>query len=129
MKEPVFYQPGKTIIDFVKNGLSEVYGETLEQIQARYPGAEIGDYDTVKAEIEAGMIHPAKRITEEEWMYALETLPPMKWRNGVLSESFMMSELTYGNITAIYVRIADRFYTLQDRVSLSHVEIIRKCEA
>ncbi len=129
-KEKVFYVPGKPgIIDLVlPNGRSEVNNETLDEIKVRYPGAEIGDWNTVFKTSEDMMIHPPERITKKQFWYALEVLPPMHWHNDGLCESFMMSELTYGRITAIYARIADRYYTMQDRVSLTHSEIIQKCE-
>ena len=58
-------------------------------------------------------------ITEARFMDALNVLPPVGWttRQGV--ESFKISERLWGNITDIYARLGDRYFTLTDDIRLS----------
>jgi hypothetical protein len=129
--EKCFYVPGTaTIIDLVDdNGRSVVRNETLEEIRLRYPGAEIGLFDAVFAHVENSFKSESQEITKEQYWYALEVLPPVAWRINSGEESFKMSEQAYGNITAIYARIGDRYFTLSDSISTPHKEIIRRCKS
>ncbi len=67
----------------------------------------------------------------------LEVLPPIRWEgresvdrwNPELdTESFMLSERTYGNITAIFCRIGERYFEMQDSIFLTYEAIIAKCQ-
>src|ERR1700682_4430792 len=49
-------------------------------------------------------------ITEERWDEMLGVLPPVAWKNEGAHESFKISERTAGSITAIFVRIRDRYF-------------------
>lgn len=73
-------------------GLSCVYGETLEQIQVRYPGACIVVFETwrmAKAQRQRTPIEWAECSKERYWEM-LEVLPPAAWRSGV----FLVGEPT-----------------------------------
>jgi hypothetical protein len=133
-----FYQPNAaTIIDFaierggiLRGGFSN---ETLEQIQARYPGAVLGDLEAFIATKEARLRTEPTPITAEQWMEALEVLPPMKWTGHAGAESFMCAEMFSGRVTDIYCRLIARgsqhYYTFRDVVSLTHEQIVARCEA
>jgi hypothetical protein len=131
-----FHQPGKPgIIDAVHpvTGLGCYSGETLEQIQARYPGAVVGEMDAI---IEASDNHyrrPPVEISRERFWEMLGVLPPEGWHVFGESESFKLSEYTSGLITAIFARIGPddhraRFFEMQDSVTLKHDEIVRRCK-
>lgn len=55
---------------------------------------------------------PVKEITKEEWEYALNVLPPLKWCtiNGV--EMFCMSEMYTGTYTTQYARVGEKYYAM-----------------
>lgn len=118
----------RVIIDYVgQSGNSQIFGQTLEEVRERYPDAQIMEANEAVNAIENGLIDDeAKEITEQQFTDALEVLPPMKWKRYSDSESFMMAEFFYGSITSIYARVGNRFYTFQDRCSLSHDDIVRK---
>ena len=131
-----FYVKGShTIIDTATDdGLSTCYGETLEQVQARYPGAELRDFnDALMAEIteaeRSAFCHPPQEITEERFWYFLEVLPPVAWVRAGETESFKVSEFTCGQITQICCRIGNKYYGLSDDASLPHAEIVKRCLA
>jgi hypothetical protein len=53
---------------------------------------------------------PIERITKERFVEMLEILPPMYWRttNGI--ESFMMCELTIGDVTQQFARRGNEYF-------------------
>jgi len=82
-----FAEPGRhNLIDLINpaTGRSCIENETLEQIQARYPGAEVVNVDewlTAKAARQNGPL-TWDEIDEEKYMYFLECLPPAAWIGG-----------------------------------------------
>ena len=130
-REPVFYIPGTTtIIDNAvdRNGVlvGHYSGETLEQIRLRYPGATLGEWDDVYAEAEASCKTEPVEINEDEFLRALNVLPPVRWTQRSDSESFKISERLYGSITAIYARLGNRYYTFSDNITLPHDHVISR---
>ena len=103
-------------------------GKTLEQVQERYPNAQIVDFNYAGKEIDDAVRQPAEEITEETFMYMLEVLPPMGWIQRAGSESFKMSEMQCGLMTGIYCRIGKRYFMLIDSVLLKHEQIVAMCE-
>ncbi|MFV0455623.1 MAG: hypothetical protein ACK5NQ_11640 [Pseudomonas sp.] len=129
--EKVFYVPGQPwAIDFAveRDGVtvSQISGETLEQVQARHPGAIVADYAEVCAQVEAQSKTEPRQIDAEDFDYALNVLPPVGWVRESGCESFKMSEHTNGNVTAIYARLGDTFWTFQDVYTMKHAEIMEK---
>ena len=130
-REPVFYVPGTTTI--IDNAIDRAgvlvghySGKTLEQIRLRHPDAALGEWDDVYAETEASCKTEPVEITEDEFLKALNVLPPVRWTHRSDSESFKISERLYGSITAIYARIGDRYYTFSDNIALPHDDIISR---
>lgn len=65
-------------------------------------------------------------ITEAHWHEMLGILPPVGWRNTACGESFKLSERTAGFVTAIFVRINDRYFTFADDIRTPHDECCRR---
>lgn len=132
MEQKVFYVPGRHgIIDLAiqrPDGVlvGEFSKETLEQIGRRYPGAQLGDFDTVLDAQEQAMKTDPKEVTEEHFIEMLECLPPMGYVNCGNTESFKVCELVSGNIANIYARIGSRYFHLCDVASIKHDAIIAK---
>ena len=101
-------------------------GETLEQIQARYPGALVGDSDEVTKAREDQLRTAPAPCTHEQFWYALECLPPMGWRNAGNGESFKMSERLSGRMTRIYARTGQRYWSFVDTDDLNHAQIMAR---
>ena len=128
-----FYVPGKLcIIDAITMVDGTPYGtwsgETLEEIQARHPGAEVWDFDAAYAAMQAAYIKAPVEITRARFWEMLEILPPKNWRQHRDSESFMMIEHTIGNITSIFVRLELRYFEMTGDASLTHDEIMAKID-
>jgi len=128
-KEPCFHVPGsRTIIDTAEldsDGVfrSTIKNETLAQIRIRYPEAEIGEWEDIYRAAENSCKTAPQEITEAQYIYALEVLPPVCWKTAKGVESFKMSERFYGNVTAIYARLGRRYFTFSDLISLTPDEI------
>ncbi|MBK7366185.1 MAG: hypothetical protein IPI97_14805 [Nitrosomonas sp.] len=108
---------------------SHIQRETLDEICARYPETEYIEFDeAIKIKDEKNRL-PVSEITEKDFWYMLEVLPPKGWKQEPGRESFKMIEHYSGNITGIYARIGERYFTLQDDAFTTHDEIMRRCEA
>lgn len=118
----------RVVIDFVReDGLTQIFGQTLEEVRQRYPDAQTMSADEAVEAIENSLIDAdAVEITGEQFVKALEVLPPKRWRRHTDSESFMMMEHFYGSVTSVYARVGNQYYTFHDRCSLSHDDIVRK---
>ncbi len=128
-KEPCFYVPGTpTIIDIAaadSEGVfrSHIQNETLEQVRIRYPNAEIGEWEDIYRAAEDSCKTAPQEITEAQYLYALGVLPPVCWKTAKGVESFKMSERYYGNVTAIYARVGERYFSFNDLISLTAAEV------
>lgn len=124
-----FYVPGKPgTIDAVHpvTGRGVWGGQTLEEIQAEYPGAVKESFDVILAAEEDHFRKAPVEVDAARWDYALGVLPPLHWKRTGDAETFKISEMTSGTITAIYCRIGDRYFELSDSVSLTHEQIVEK---
>lgn len=71
----------------------------------------------IKTTEECVYIKPWSEITEDQYMDALECLPPQKWQTVDGVNLFRMSEYTTGSITAHYARFNSKFFTANRRTS------------
>jgi len=130
MKTLAFVQGPFLCIDMLaSDGKSHYARETLEQIQIRYPGAEIVDLDSwIEAKEKALSSNPVE-ITEDRFMEMLEVLPPQRWQHGKNCESFELSEHTSGRVTAIFCRFGEKYYEFQGIAgqSMEQIEHTVKC--
>jgi len=76
--------------------------------------------------VQAARTDPVE-ITDQEYIEALEVLPPLDWHGGRGKESFKSSEFFVSNITSIYVNLGTRYFTFRDVATLSHQEIMSRC--
>lgn len=135
MKETqCFVQPDTfTIIDTVHpiTGKSVCYGHTLEQIQARYPGAIIGDIDEWCDKREASFLTDPSEISEKQYDDMLNVLPPKRWIQARgpygYESSFEMIEHQSGRVTSFYIAIHGRHFTYHGIAGIPHAEKIKRC--
>lgn len=134
--EMCFYQPGSTsIIDLARpDGRSQVYGETLAEIQARHPGAQYIPYAEASTQAHAELatkycLGIPTEITKDRWMYALEVLPPCRWTRDKDGERFYVSELIYCNVASWYVRIGRRFFEINDHITAPKAAMYAACRS
>ena len=121
------YSPSKNVvIDIVPIGLG-AHDAAIRKYAPEY-GNDLTVLPISEAakRYDAGWKSPPKEIKEEDWMYALEVLPPCKWSHKGGGESFHVSELLAGNIANIYVRIGERYFQFSDDFRMSPEERVNK---
>ena len=107
---------------------THIQGETLEEIRNRYPDAEYTEFESAYTIIQNSHKRGVTETTKEEFWEMLEVLPPTGWKTGDSCESFKMSERWSGNITDIYARIGNRYFTIRDDIRTTHEAIITRCK-
>ena len=115
-EEKALYVPGSTrILTFLnREGVCAFSGETVEQMQAKYPAAVILPYleaDALsdKAIAEKYLTGPVE-ITKARFMEKLGALPPILWITHCGAESFLFAELVAKDIGTFFARIGDRCF-------------------
>lgn len=66
-------------------------------------------------------------ITPERFDELLNCLPPQRWHRGESAESFRLSEAITGDIYTFAIRLGDKFFTLAERGSTTHQELVQMC--
>ena len=127
MKTParcIFCTRTNRLIDFVPDGHDG----------ARLIATYVTDYgtdlvmmptDTAWQRYENAFKSSPVEISEDRWNEMLGVLPPVAWTTDQTGESFKLGERTAGSITAIFVRIGERYFELSDSITLPH----RACTA
>ncbi len=101
-------------------------GETLEELSLRYRDPKICSMTEYSKMHENALRSDPVSCTEDEFIQALECLPPTGWKITGNVESFKMSERFSGSMTRIYVRSGSKYWSFMDRIDLSHDEIIMR---
>lgn len=117
-----FYEAGKThlfSIAVLRDGAyrTQYDNETLDDLRAQgRTEMELIPFDEACNRIDAAQMAEYCRapveITREQFHEMLEILPPCKWTRAKSCEAFYVSEALAGDIHAWYVRIGDRYWTL-----------------
>lgn len=104
-------------------GRSSICGHTLEQVQKRYPGAEIVELGPWVEAKEKALCSAPVEISEDRFVEMLEVLPPQNWQRGKNCESFEICEHTSGRVTTILCRFGSKFYEFQGITGQSLAQI------
>jgi len=130
-----FYVPGsRSIIDTFDEelGLSSFGEETPEQILAKNPGVELWDLFEAGEEIArityAEFITEPQEIDEERFIEMQEMMFPLCWWRYKDTESFKFPEAITLDLHSVFCKIGDRYFEFVNRRSLSHREIVEKCQ-
>lgn len=130
-----FYQPPAAagyamgcIVDFInpETGLSEFGRSTQEELAARYPGIEVWLIDAaIEFREQVGRTDP-QEITRQQFIDALEILPPNHWQTRGPFESFQCSEHWSGRLTSTYLRRGSRCWQFTDIAGMGIDAIIER---
>lgn len=125
----VFYKPGALhAVDAVHpvTGKGLYSGKTVEELTAENGPLETITNAEASRRVDAAAVSAPAEITAERWDDALNCLPPQRWvrRNG--AESFQFMERYCGNVTSVYVKLGDRFWTWHDIVGTEHEVLVQK---
>lgn len=115
MYQECFFSRSKNqVIDGCVNGLGLFSGRSLDQLTSDYPDIEIVEVDAAVEIMDAANRRPVEEITQEQYWYALEVLPPENWKQIPNGDYFQMSEYWSGDITTYYAQLNGRYYTWMD---------------
>ena len=101
----------------------------LADYMAAHPEMTAADpdaFERVLFDYYASRCTPAKRITPEAWQYALEVLPPCRWRNYDGIEVFHVSEHLDGPLVNWYARVGDACFEIVDVYNVAPEILVRK---
>lgn len=122
-----------TMIDVCRpDGTSWINGQTLEQMKDRYPDIEVMSVDEATEELERVRLEASGApcvITREQFIEAMECLPPREWHQEVDSESFKSPEAFSGRIASTCVRIGNQYFSLHARYGTPHSDLVAQCRA
>ena len=127
--EYCFFDPEESkIIDSLREDeeTTLIEKQTLEEVQEKYPKAIKLTIEEAWNLYEEAAITEPEEITEEEFDWLLNVLPPKNWWHGSNCESFMMIERDRGSVTRICVRDGQKYYKFSDRDSLTPYQILDK---
>lgn len=138
-KDPVFFlepdkesgQSHRLIAMAVFDPASQMFktsgGQTLQEMQLKYPGLKVGDFDAVIESKEA--FYRGQGVVEIDaatFKHALGSLPPLGWARKKQFEAFKVSEFVAGNIVWIYCRWKDRYFRFYDSHFIRSGDIMRR---
>ena len=104
------------LLEQMRDGVGTWSGETIDQLRKSFPNAQAGTIEEFSVAVRESYRRPPQRITEEEWMDALESLPPMRWVRSNGFESFCFMEAITCNIHSIYARLGDTYWHMADDI-------------
>ncbi|TDS84815.1 hypothetical protein EDF78_12019 [Rahnella sp. BIGb0236] len=65
-------------------------------------------------------------ITLTVFMDAIALMYPKDWQGDAHCESFKLAEMVCGDVTDIYAKIGERYFTFRDKATMLHEAIIRR---
>lgn len=131
----LFCVPGDPhVIDYARERegrlVSMITGETPAELAAQYPGVVLADERTFLEQQDRLLSSDPREIAEARFFDALGELPPLNRRHYPEGdESFMWPEFVGGNVTTIFARRDDRYWSFQGVATLTHADIMRRVEA
>jgi len=114
-----------TIID-KKTGICPWTGQTKEDLLVEDPELEFLEWEEFSKRIDRNTVTEPQEITQEQFLEALNCLPPLNWYLTASFECFHMSEFLVSHYTATYTRAKGRFFMWTDTVHLTPQQIKEK---
>lgn len=65
-------------------------------------------------------------ITLTQFMDAIALMYPKDWQGDAHFESFKLAEMVCGDVTDIYAKVGDRYFTFRDKVTMTHAAIVNR---
>lgn len=121
---------GRLIVDAInpQTGLGRWSGMSQKELEAKYGAIRVRPLDQAAKEMDDANVTEPIPVTEQQFMDALECLPPLAWNSDkeADTESFQMSEYFSGSITGMYVRIGSTYWCFRDYAHSQHQTLVEK---
>lgn len=114
-----------TIID-KKTMICPWTGQTKEDLLAEEPDLQFLEWEEFSERVERNTVTEPQEITKEQFLEALNCLPPRNWHLTKHFECFHMSEFMVSHYTATYVRYNERYFMWTDTVHATPPQIKEK---
>lgn len=126
----IFCTATQSIIDYVYTGRGETNAEAIKRLWPDY-GTALTAMPAREAQAlyEARFKTPVEEITEADFLYALNVLPPVAWSHARGAESFKISERLAGCVTTILVGMQSRYFRFHDDIRLPHDTCCERVQA
>lgn len=126
----IFCAATQSIIDYIHAARGESSAEAIKRLTPEY-GTALTAMPVNQAQdlYEARFKTPVEEITEADFLYALNVLPPVGWTHARGAESFKISEKLAGRVTAILVEMQGRHFRFHDDIRLSHDACCERVQA
>ncbi|MQL50089.1 MULTISPECIES: hypothetical protein [Photorhabdus] len=89
-------------------------------------GRNVSDKVAYWQSLEQSVKTAPEEITLMRFIDQLGVMYPLDWQGNTYSETFKLAEMYCGNVTNIYAKVGERYFTFRDVVMLSHDEIINR---
>lgn len=120
----VFCTTTNSLIDFLHR--NETEAEAFKRLASYGTALTILTADDAMQRYENQFKTEPREITQEKFTEMLCILPPVSWHHDSHGESFKMSERQAGFVTAIYVRIDQRFFEFHDDIRTPHADCCKR---
>lgn len=98
--------------------------KTLDDVRSRYPDVALMAFAEVQKIPDIGFMSGWKEITLARYVDQMGSVPLMDWCQGQGGESFKSMEFSGGDVTAIFVRCAGRFFECRDLHTREHAALV-----
>lgn len=65
-------------------------------------------------------------ITLGAFMDAIALMYPKDWQGDAQCESFKLAEMVCGDVTDIYAKVGERYFTFRDKATMTHAAIVAR---
>ena len=89
-------------------------GQTKEDLLAEDPDLQFLEWEEFSEKVDQNSVTEPQEITQEQFIEALNCLPPLNWYFTASFECFHMSEFLVSHYTATYVRYNKRYFMWTD---------------
>ena len=101
-------------------------GQTKEDLLAEDPDLQFLEWPEFSEKVDRNTVTEPQEITQEQFLEALNCLPPLNWYLTASFECFHMSEFLVSHYTATYARSNGRFFMWTDTVHVTPQQIKEK---
>ena len=103
------------------DGIDSISGKTKKEYEAEgYSVLSDNEFQMFLREYEKTLCDNWKEITEEQYNYAFNVLPPLRWFNG----GFYSKEAFFGTVHSFYQKFNEKYYTSLQSIFTLRDEIL-----
>jgi hypothetical protein len=67
-----------------------------------------------------------EEISLDRFMDGFSVMRPLDWQGDAHCESYKLAEMVCGDVTDIYAKVGERYFTFRDKATMTHTAIIAR---